>query len=125
EGPWWINNYLRIDSDIGDHLLTVIYGDSLAPPENFAFEVPLDVTAESGQSGQCEDTDVCGPFERLLMGLHADGESVQMFDGSFAQIGPQGPAVWLTEASEVVEDEGFPVCSDRPPAWYQMLIVGG
>jgi hypothetical protein len=118
EGPWWFNIYLRLDVDGQGHLLTMIDGDSLLPPDNFAFEPPFPIEAVSGLCTPAPD--VCGNAERLALAFTVNGEAVEMLDSSYAIVGGvPGTEVWVATAERLHDIN----CTDTPDEWYRVLIA--
>jgi hypothetical protein len=118
EGPWWFNIYLRLDMDGYGHLLTLIDGDSLLPPENYPFELPFEITPAYGLCTPISDG--CGDLERLALDFELNGEAAHMFDGSYAIVGGDpGTDVWVVEAGHLHDIQ----CTDTPDEWYRVLIA--
>jgi hypothetical protein len=118
EGPWWFNIYLRIDVEGYGHLLTMIDGDSLLPPDNYAFELPFPIQPVSGLCAPRPDS--CGDLERLALAFEVDGESVEMLDSNYAIVGGDpGTDVWVAHAGHLHDI----VCTDTPDEWYRVLIA--
>jgi hypothetical protein len=118
EGPWWFNIYLRIDVDGYGHLLTLIDGDSLVPPDNYAFELPFPIQPVSGLCPPMPD--VCGDLERLALGFQVNGEAVEMLDSNYAIVGGDpGTDVWVEAAGHLHDIN----CTDTPDEWYRVLIA--
>ncbi len=118
EGPWWFNSYLRLDLDGFGHLLTLIDGDALQPPDPFVFELPVPI---STVSGLCDPVpDGCGERERLGLAFTVNGEDVVMFDPNFATVGGiPGTDVWVAAAGHLHDV----LCTDTPDEWFRVLIA--
>ncbi|HLT35314.1 MAG TPA: hypothetical protein VK034_03490, partial [Enhygromyxa sp.] len=118
EGPWWFNIYLRLDIESYGHVLTLIDGDSLLPPDNHPFEPPFDMTAVSGLCTPASDG--CGDLERLALDFEINGEAAHMFDGSHAIVGGDpGTDVWVATAEHLHDIQ----CTDTPTEWFRVLIA--
>jgi hypothetical protein len=118
EGPWWFNVYLRLDVEGHGHLLTLIDGDSLLPPDNFAFEPPF---AMQSVAGLCTPTpDGCGDSERLAVAFAVGGQPIELLDGTYAVVGGvPGTEVWVSTAEHLHDI----TCTDTPDEWFRVLIV--
>ena len=118
EGPWWFNVYLRLDLDGHGHLLTLIDGDSLLPPEPFDFSLPIPITTASGLCSPAADG--CGDAERLALDLDLGGELARVFDQNYAIVGGDpGTEVWVAKAEHLHDIQ----CTDTPDEWFRLLIA--
>jgi len=116
DGPWWFNSHLRLDVQGQGHLLTIIDGDALNPPEQYGFAPPLEL---SRVYDQCSWEDgFCGQVERLSLAVGGGDEAV--FDGNFEVVGDDpGTALWVDTAELLHEVD----CTDTPDEWFRLLIV--
>ena len=120
EGPFWFNEYLRLDLDGWGHLLTMTNGDGLTPPEPYVFELPVAVEPVYDVCPRQED--FCGQLERLHLRFDLGGDAYDVLDGHHAVLGPPpGVDVWVGEAGHLYEID----CTDTPNEWFRVLIVSG
>jgi hypothetical protein len=118
EGPWWFNVYLRVDMDGYGHVLTLIDGDSLLPPDNHPFEPPFAITVASGSCTPAPDG--CGDLERLALDFEINGDPGHVFDGRHAIVGGDpGTDIWVARAGHLHDIQ----CTDTPSEWFRVLIA--
>jgi hypothetical protein len=119
EGPFWFNVYLRLDIVDYGHLLTLIDGDSLLPPDNYEFEPMLDMESISGLC--TPEPDFCGDAERLAVGFTVFGEILEMPDRSYGTVDVIAPAphIWVSSAVHLHDI----TCTDTPDEWFRVLIA--
>jgi hypothetical protein len=118
EGPWWFNIYLRLDVDGHGHLLTMIDGDGLLPPDNYMFEPPFAIQSVSGLCSPMPDG--CGDLERLALAFEVNGEAVEMLDSNYGIVGGDpGTEVWVATARHLHDID----CTDTPDEWFRVLIT--
>ncbi|NJK31385.1 MAG: hypothetical protein HC927_02615 [Deltaproteobacteria bacterium] len=118
EGPWWFNRTMRLDVEGHGHLLTVIDGDSLLPPEEYDFEPPLELASKSGG---CSPTPAgCGLQERLAVEFTSGGETVELFERDYEiAFGDPGTELWVFQAFHLSEIQ----CTDVPDERFLVLIA--
>lgn len=118
EGPFWFNEYLRLDVEGHGHLLTIINGDGLLPPETYDFEHAHEI--KPVYEACAREMDFCGELERLPLSFEISGEAHEVLDGHHDLIGPSlSTQVWAVEAGHLHEIE----CTDTPDEWFRVLIV--
>jgi hypothetical protein len=118
EGPWWFNVHLRLDVEGYGHLLTLIDGDSLVPPDPYVWDPPFALTPVYDLCTPFADG--CGDLERLALDMEVNGEPNRVWDSSHAIVGGDpGTDVWVVDAGLLHEIQ----CSDTPDEWYRVLIA--
>ena len=118
EGPWWFNSYLRLDVEGLGHMLTIIDGDSLMPPENYGFALPVDITVKYELCAWFDGG--CGQVERLGLGTVINSEDATVLDGDYAIVGGDpGTEFWVQSAEHLHEIQ----CTDTPDEWFKVMIA--
>jgi hypothetical protein len=118
EGPWWFNTYLRLDLQGFGHLLTIVDGDALLPPDPYVFELPFPISTVAGLCTPLPDG--CGDLERLALDFTLNAEAAHMFESEYAIVGGDpGTEVWVAAAGHLHDIR----CTDTPDEWFRVMIA--